>query len=145
MDNESANPSLNSSGGRATSPDGKTLDYIKQYIDASAESAARARFILLVMVTASVLALIAMWNSRNNSWTMLRLNVAADAQKFYSDDGQTLIRDEQLLEQNVWPKFITKEEYDSKSTQKEKDEYIKGRRQAFDSAKIFAGQPRFAK
>lgn len=95
----------------STSPDGRAADNIKQYIDASAGSADRARFVLLVMVTASVLALLAMWNSRQGNMTIMRLAVATHAQKFYDPAdaaGRTILPDDK-----VRPLFTTQEEFDS--------------------------------
>ncbi len=84
-------------------------DYIKQYIDASAGSAARARFVLLVMVTASVLALLSMWNSRPGNMTLSRLKVATNAQKFYDQrdtSGKSILPDEE-----VRPQFASEQEF----------------------------------
>jgi hypothetical protein len=81
----------------ASTADVTTSDYVKQYIDASLVSAGRARFVLLVMVTASVLALLAMWNSRPGNMTLTRVKVATNAQKFYDpNDKKTILPDEQV-------------------------------------------------
>lgn len=148
MSNESNNPSLNA--GQGASPDlhanDDSIDYIKQYIDASAESADRTRFVLLIMVTASILAFVAVWNSRREAWPISRLIVATDAQKFYDSFGQ-IIRcdDDEALRQEIWPRFFEQQVHDRmKDDPKKQAEYMQGREQAYQSAKLFVEGSRFA-
>jgi len=107
----------------ATTGVGST-NYMEQYLNASITSAGRARFVLLVMVTASVLSLLAMWNSRQGNMTLARLKVATNAQKFFdSNDKKTILADD-----DVRPLFNDK---DGKFDEA-----------AFNSAKSFLGQQR---
>lgn len=124
--------------------DGESIDYIKQYVDASAESADRVRFVLLIMVTASILALVATWNSRTNGWPTSRLIVATNAQKFYDEKGQRITGSDEQVKQQVWPKFFNEEKYERASSQAERDRYKRDREQAYDRAKAFVEASRFA-
>jgi hypothetical protein len=122
---------------------GESADQINQYIDASAESADRARFVLLVLVTTSVLAYVAMWNSRPGAWTQARVNVATDAQLFYGEDKRLLPDNPAMFEEKVWPRFYSDENYDKLTTAEEKQAYCeknetcKKRRRAFNNAQGF--------
>jgi hypothetical protein len=118
------------------------IDYIKEYIDASAESADRVRFVLLVMVTASILAFAATWNSRSSGWPSSRLIVAANAEKFY-EDRDLITGDDEQVKGKVWPKFWTKEKSDRKKPE-ERDAYWSDSQQAYKSAKEFLDASRFA-
>jgi len=124
--------------------DDDPIDYIKQYIDASAKSADRVRFVLLVMVTASILALVAVWNSRINGWPTSRLVVASNAQKFYGEDGQPIRGGEEEIRQKVWPKFFDEERYGRQQTPKRMAEYLRDREDAYKRAKAFVEASRFA-
>lgn len=119
-----------------------SVDYIKQYIDASAESADRARFVLVVMITASVLAFVAVWNSHQRGWLNSRLTKATHALKFYTEPDEkgrrTLIVGEEALQREVKPRFFSQEEYDSKKTDDEKRAYIQQSEEAFNGTKRFA-------
>jgi len=127
-----------------------SIDYLKQYIDASAGSANRTRFVLIVMVTASVLSLLAVWNSRRGNMTLSRLIVATNAQKFYDDsdvNGKTILpypTEEKTYSGPVWDKFFSKEKYDGLKTQKEKDDYRLGKERDYDQAKRIIEANRFA-
>lgn len=55
------------------------VDLLDQYVNASADSASRARTILLVMITMSVLVFVAYWNTQPDAWLTGRINKATTA------------------------------------------------------------------
>lgn len=118
--------------------DDESMDYIKQYIEASAKSADRVRFVLFIMVTASVLTYVAVWNARETSWSTTRLAVAADAQKFYDENGRLIpLNNDDAVRRAVWSKFLSIEKLNQKSPT-DQNEYWDSRTQAYKSAKLFA-------
>lgn len=72
-------PPISLSGGGLTEESS-----IEHYITAGAASASRGRSILIVMITTSILAFSAFWNSRQGSWLNTRLRLAVDAQHWIS-------------------------------------------------------------
>lgn len=56
---------------------------VEKYVEACALASSRARFVLIVIITASVLAFGAFWNSREGSWIDSRLRVARAAVKWW--------------------------------------------------------------
>ncbi len=56
-----------------------SLTTLKDYTDAASGASDRGRFVLIVMITISVLAFGAFWNSWQGSWVNARLNEAKDA------------------------------------------------------------------
>lgn len=129
-----------------------TIKYIEQYIDASAKSADRARFVLIVLITASVLSFFAYWNSSPSGWLNSRLIVASDALKFYDehdDKGKAIYRDEESFDNVVWPRFFSLQTYNKETDAKKKQEYLNQHWPAFDRARkfvrsSFVQQSRFA-
>lgn len=130
-------------------PSAESVEYVKQYIVASAESADRVRFVLLVLITASVLAFFAFWNSYGEGWLNSRLRVATNALQFYKEgDSKDIYRDDKSFEQFVWPRFFDQETYAALPDQ-EKEEYKVARREDFERAReyvkrSFVTQSRFA-
>jgi hypothetical protein len=55
--------------------EGEKLE-ITDYVEAASASSDRGRFVMIVMITASVLAFAAFWNARQGSWVNERLHVA---------------------------------------------------------------------
>jgi hypothetical protein len=146
MNNESKSPSSEAYSDKAMSlpADNESIDYIKQYIEASAKSADRVRFVLFIMVTASVLTYVAVWNARSTSWSTSRLVVASDAQKFYNKDSGQLIplSDDNAVREAVWSKFFSQDKFDHLESQDKKAEYLKNSEQAYQSAKLFIDRSR---
>ena len=54
----------------------KDIDFLHQYTDAAKESSTRTRQILLVMIIASILTFVALWNTRAGGWLTWRLHQA---------------------------------------------------------------------
>lgn len=61
----------------------KEFDYLAPYIDGTITAATRFRRVLIVMITASVLAFGAFWNSWEGSWPNSRVEVAHDANEYF--------------------------------------------------------------
>lgn len=147
MNNRSKNLSSNNNADEPTGlpTNDESIGYIKQYIDASAESADRVRFVLIVMVTASILAIVAFWNSRQGGWPLARLVVATNAEKFYDPNTKKLIPlDDNKHNQEVWLRFFDEQLYQDQKNQADKDKYWNDRRQAYESARKFIYGARFA-
>lgn len=62
--------------------DSSDVAYLKPYIQSSIDAASRFRRVLIVMVTVSILAFGAAWNSRRNSWFNLRLVLTLKAEQY---------------------------------------------------------------
>lgn len=67
-----------------------SIEIVKQYIKACAESANRARLILIVMITTSVLTFVATWNTQESAWLTERLAVATSALHLFDEQGRRL-------------------------------------------------------
>ena len=152
MNNGSKSPSPKGHGNVTMSlPDDRSIDYIKQYIDASAKSADRVRFVLIVMVTASILAIVAFWNSWPGSWPTARLIVATNAQKFFdpttkkkfADEHEIPLYDDEL-KQKVWPLFFDLKYFKRLKSLEERNVYWNDRLQAYERAEHFIDRHRFA-
>lgn len=63
---------------------------IKQYIEAAAGATQRSRRVLIILITASVLALVATWNSRTASWFNERYRVTAAALMLFDKNNNRL-------------------------------------------------------
>ncbi|MDQ2922650.1 MAG: hypothetical protein M3R52_13695, partial [Acidobacteriota bacterium] len=63
-------------------PEEPFSEEIKQHLDATTASSSRGRRVLIVLITASVLAFGAFWNSRQGSWINSRVRVASSADKY---------------------------------------------------------------
>ncbi|HKP71391.1 MAG TPA: hypothetical protein VJT82_00540, partial [Pyrinomonadaceae bacterium] len=61
---------------------------IKQYIKAAAEATERSRRVLIILITASVLALVAVWNSRQASWFNERYRLINAASMLFDEKNQ---------------------------------------------------------
>lgn len=76
---------------------------LKQSIEATTSSSSRGRRVLIVLITASVLAFGAFWNSRQGSWINSRVRVASGAEKLlrlnkeYYAGGTTEQRKEEIV------------------------------------------------
>ena len=82
---------------------------IAPYVEAAAKSSDRGRFVLIVMVIASVLAFSALWNSRQGAWNNLRVIRVREAIAYLTakaanspdtlrfEAGKGLVTDRQLL------------------------------------------------
>jgi hypothetical protein len=55
---------------------------LKEYIDGCYRASNRTRFVLIIIVLSSILIFTAFWNSRQSSWTNLRLKRAKDSLKY---------------------------------------------------------------
>ncbi len=58
----------------------KEMLEVKEMADAFVDSSRRSRFIIIVMIFASVLTFVSFWNSQQGSWTRCRLRMAKYAQ-----------------------------------------------------------------
>lgn len=56
--------------------------FIKEYLAAVSASSTRARYVLILMILASVVVFSAFWNSREGSWVTSRLDCIAAAEQF---------------------------------------------------------------
>ncbi|MGB8508515.1 MAG: hypothetical protein WCD76_08915 [Pyrinomonadaceae bacterium] len=61
---------------------------IKQYIEAAAEATERSRRVLIILITASVLALVTTWNSREGSWFNERYRLISAALVLVDEHNQ---------------------------------------------------------
>jgi hypothetical protein len=57
-------------------------DYLKPFIESTIDAAARFRRVLIVMITASILAFGAFWNSLNETWFNSRIATARNGEAF---------------------------------------------------------------
>jgi hypothetical protein len=58
------------------------LDYLKPFIDSTVDAAARFRRVLIVMITVSILALLAFWNSLDETWFNQRITAARNGESY---------------------------------------------------------------
>lgn len=63
-------------------PEPLDVDYLKPFIDSTVDAAARFRRVLIVMITASVLAFGAYWNSRDKGWFNSRIVAARKGEAY---------------------------------------------------------------
>lgn len=61
---------------------------VKQYVDAAVDATERSRKVLIVLITASVLTLVATWNSRPASWFHERTRLVNAAFMLFDDKNQ---------------------------------------------------------
>lgn len=64
-----------------------TVELLDQYIETCAASATRARTILIVMISTSVLTFFAFWNTLGDAWLTQRLNKATAALRLFDPKG----------------------------------------------------------
>ncbi|HEX8127839.1 MAG TPA: hypothetical protein VF527_01975 [Pyrinomonadaceae bacterium] len=65
-----------------------SADDLKQYIKAATDATERSRRVLIILITASVLALVATWNSRSASWFSERYRVINAAATLLDEKSQ---------------------------------------------------------
>lgn len=88
---------------------------IEQYITAAAASASRARSILIVMITTSILAFSAFWNSRQGSWLNSRLHLAVEGHQLIEmRKSGVALRPDQAEQYRAAIEFIGVRNIDSK-------------------------------
>lgn len=63
---------------------------IKQYIEAATDATERSRRVLIILITASVLTLVATWNSREGSWFNERYKLTNAASKLFADKNKPI-------------------------------------------------------
>jgi len=63
-------------------------EHIHEYLDSAAAASRRSRFIVVVLVTASVLSFMALWNSLGRSWTDMRVKNLEDLIRYWPLDGE---------------------------------------------------------
>jgi hypothetical protein len=70
-------------------PEQTSTNDIKQYIEAATDATERSRRVLIILITASVLTLIATWNSRKASWFDERYNLVNAASHLFTKEKPT--------------------------------------------------------
>ncbi|HEY0407443.1 MAG TPA: hypothetical protein VGC89_17045 [Pyrinomonadaceae bacterium] len=74
-----------------------TVAILGHYVEASADSASRARTIMIVMITASVLTFVAYWNTRSDAWLTGRINSANTALWLFNPDTKASFTEDEAV------------------------------------------------
>jgi hypothetical protein len=107
-----------------------TVALLGQYVEASADSASRARTIMIVMITASVLTFFAYWNTRPDAWLTGRINKANTALWFFNPVTKARFTEEELARNldEARKKFPNPENVPSAEALKDARDFINARK-----------------
>lgn len=107
-----------------------TVALLSQYVEASADSASRARTIMIVMITASVLTFFAYWNTRSDAWLTGRINRANTALWLFNPTTKARFTEEEIARnlEETQKKFPNPENVPNAEALKDARDFINARK-----------------
>jgi hypothetical protein len=102
---------------RIESPAQAPANDIKQYIEAATDAAERSRRVLIVLITASVLTLVATWNSREDGWFDESYNLVKAASILITENNKPISLND--------PEIIALSEGDKTNLYERAEQYLK--------------------